>query len=402
MVDPDRWLFGALLALLALALADTPDAHASDIQTRTEVRALRTLGKNAQATALELSADLKHKNLPGKRSMYSTVTRAVPVTRVRNLAVKSVARGRIHPAMIAATVAAGLIIDNDTGEILSESDPEQVPVGNMTSVPGSETQFIEPLDSSASSLSVSYTREEAHERFLDVYAKGLPFHMCYGKNHCHELKCPAGSSGVFDPEAEEVGCLDQQNVPDKVQRPATDEELEKLDEPIADRSKQLVPWIAEDPQGEWKKNTDADPRIESDEGIPEPLRRAAKKDADNITADEKGEERPHPDQETEPETAEDEILDEMDGGDGDSLSFPEKPEPEWNVNMYGPDDLEEKDVNVAPAQCPEPYSFTLNVGGIVQEEITIPYTEICTFAERVNPFFLAGAWVLAGFIVIRR
>lgn len=409
MVDPRHWLFGALLALLIGALSGSQAADASPAPSgpqypnvQTDVRHFRMFPANdPNADAVDARVKLRHRNLPGGRSLYSTITRKIPVKAIRKSAIRAVSRGRIHPALLAATVAADLYLNRDTGEV-SHSQPVQ---RNVPRVEQKGDLATRRPDAQGSTDCGSTPAQECTAPWGPV--TGAENWYATDRGIVHHWGCPSGSTGVWIESRSPgrscvVGQPDLPPIPEsEAGDPLTDQEKrQELDPEIARRADDLGDQIASDPQSDWSKDTAEDPAVNSDKGIPKKLRDAAKKDAQNAGADSAGEERPHPDQQTDTTTAEDEILDEM--SDSGTPSFPDNPEPEWNVEMYGPDDLQEEDVNVAPAQCPEPYTFTVNVGGMVQEEIRIPYTEICTFAERVNPFFLAGAWVLAGFIVIRR
>lgn len=374
-----------LFTALVLAIALNPPAYSATTKVTKVYSDLDVIA------AAQLTADLRHKFPVPSTSRYSKVVSSIPVSKIRNIAVSAAKKGRVHPGFIAATVAAGFLFDNDTGEVVKE-------VEEMPPAPEGDVDPVSPSGSGSSGSSDPRTGEELCEQYgSGTYCTYEP-KTNGGVNYSH-WSCPSGSYGVEAWDYRQKCYLNDTPEPEPITttEPVSDQELEELDNHI---NGDLLEQIANDPNSDWHSNTPS--WASSDFALPSEAWDNILKDQENAEAQANGEEEPHPDQDTDTQTADDQLVEEIqdlkdelteEPKEGD---LPPEPDAEWEVNEY--DSITPEEVNVGSGSCPAPYVIDL-VGDLPPVEITFDY--ICDFADYVRWFFLAGAWILAGTIVIR-
>lgn len=385
------WICLFVALVLALALNASRAVAAPTWET---MRPLQNMLNDATMSA---SSTGKITGLPGGQAKYSTVSAPVSLPAVRDQATKALKRGRVHPALFAASVAGGLLLDGDTGEILEEQeventiDPDDYPPAGYAYWGSSACRAPDPLTGAECDYqedgytAISVVGDHAIDDWVTVemarsdgstFTTGVPFNTCSSGDDCHN----------WDPDEYSSDTTRYVPVPESDWPSVLDPHIEPVQDELADE-------ISNDPESDWSQ--DMPPEIQSEQGMPPSLRERIQKEMQNAEAQENGEELPNPETETNTQDAEDQIVDELTDA---PTNLPDDPDPEWEVNEYGPDDMTPQDVNIGTDQCPAPYQIDL-VGDLPTVEITFDY--ICDFAEFVHWFFVAGAWILAGTIVIR-
>ncbi|GAA0624362.1 virulence factor TspB C-terminal domain-related protein [Halomonas beimenensis] len=338
--------------------------------------------------------------------IYKQLSTSIPKASLRRAALSALARGVMHPGLQLAIVAAGFALSQNN-EILAP-DPE---VADLEQIFETYADNIAQYGADGANgnirFSGGYTMcTGVHPSIFNhiacykeadaIYNKNLPFQGIV--ENSGSIYARYGTSNVLMGFTSAAVDTDPYYDPDGAMVPATEEDLETLDEHLPATIVDDI-WTEGEPVPEWENEISiiGEPATSvvptKQQAIAPAVARQVGQWAANTEAQLKGEPAPNPDAETGGNTAPDEMLDQWQEKPPAS-AYPTLPTPEWNVNVI--DDLPDYDAGLGVGMCPEPNVIEIPLYGT----ISLDWQPACELAGNIRGAVIGLCFISALFIVL--